>query len=701
MFAAIRSLATGDGKAVMDALGKSQAIIQFRPDGRILTANQNFLDTVGYALPEIRGKHHSMFVGPDDLSSPSYKAFWQQLAKGQFHQAEFKRYGKGGRELWLHGSYNPVRSVTGRVCKVVKLATDITADVLRRADIAGQVAAIGKSQAVIEFALDGTVLTANPNFLHALGYTLDEVKGRHHSIFVDAATKVSAAYRAFWDQLRRGEFQAAQYKRLRKDGRPIWIEATYNPIVDRSGQVLKIVKFATDVTAARLHNADVSGQIDAINKSQATIEFALDGTILTANANFLQVVGYTLAEIKGQHHSMFLLPGERGSAAYADFWRALNQGQYQAARYRRMGKDGKAVWIEASYNPILDMDGKPFKIVKFATDISEAMRQREKLSLLSLVADGTDNSVLITDDQGLIEYVNPGFTRLTGYTMEEVAGRRPGSFLQGPRTDTQTIERIRENLLRRQPFYEEILNYSKTREPYWISLSINPVFDADGTLRRFISVQANITQMKMDSGARIEAIERANLVIEWSHQKTLVRINSNAMASLNVRSTAEAARLPSVTYDALLSPADQDALARGQTLSKDFTLHIGQNEPVLLSAIVQPLLGIDGALRRTVLYATDVTSRRQTVKQTERVMSSVLGQINEIARTISGVSGQTNLLALNATIEAARAGEAGRSFAIVASEVKSLAQRSSSLSTEIAGLIHDTQQQIERLTAST
>ncbi len=226
--------------------------------------------------------------------------------------------------------------------------------------------------------MDGTIITANENFLHALGYTLAEVKGKHHSMFVEPGYRDSAEYREFWAKLNRGEYQAAEYKRIGKGGKEVWIQASYNPILDMNGKPFKVVKFATDITKQKLQNADYLGQIDAIGKSQAVIEFNMDGTVITANENFLNAMGYTLAEIQGKHHSMFVEPGERDSAEYRQFWAALNRGEFQAAEYKRIGKGGKEVWIQASYNPILDLNGKPFKVVKFATDVTEQVIQRMK-----------------------------------------------------------------------------------------------------------------------------------------------------------------------------------------------------------------------------------------------------------------------------------------------------------------------------------
>jgi methyl-accepting chemotaxis protein len=154
-----------------------------------------------------------------------------------------------------------------------------------------QAAAISKSQAVIEFDLDGTVIAANQNFLDALGYRLEEIKGKHHSMFVPPAMRDSAEYRAFWAKLKRGEYQAAEYKRIGKGGREVWIQASYNPILDRSGKPCKVVKFATDITAKKISSMEDAGKIAAIGCAQAVIEFNLDGTIITANDNFLGALG--------------------------------------------------------------------------------------------------------------------------------------------------------------------------------------------------------------------------------------------------------------------------------------------------------------------------------------------------------------------------------------------------------------------------
>jgi methyl-accepting chemotaxis protein len=367
---------SGDAQAQVAAINRSQAVIEFAVDGTILTANQNFLNALGYRLDEIKGKHHSMFVPADQRDSADYRAFWAALNRGEFQAAEYKRIAKGGREVWIEASYNPVLDGNNKPIKVVKLAIDITQKKMRNLADAGKISAINRAQAVIEFNLDGTIVTANENFLKTLGYTLGEIQGKHHSMFVEQAEKDSAAYREFWAALNRGQYQAGEYKRLGKGGKEVWILASYNPVLDENGKSFGVVKFATDVTAQKLKNADLAGQIEAIGKSQAIIEFKLDGTIIQANENFLGTLGYTLGEIAGKHHSMFVDRAERESAAYRDFWAALNRGEFQTGEFKRIGKGGKEVWIQASYNPILDLNGKPFKVVKYASDVTQQVLVR-------------------------------------------------------------------------------------------------------------------------------------------------------------------------------------------------------------------------------------------------------------------------------------------------------------------------------------
>jgi len=240
-----------DSRAVMEALNRSQAVIEFKLDGTIISANENFCKVLGYAAGELTGKHHRIFVDPREANSPDYQTFWQGLASGKFDQRQYKRFTKDGRPVWIEASYNPVFR-RGKPYKVVKIATDITKAKLQESDSIGKLGALSRAQAIIEFTPRGEILTANENFLQALGYSLSDIVGQHHRMFCEGDYVKSSAYQDFWARLGRGDFFSDEFKRIAKGGREIYIQATYNPIFDDDGKVAKVVKFATDITG-RVH----------------------------------------------------------------------------------------------------------------------------------------------------------------------------------------------------------------------------------------------------------------------------------------------------------------------------------------------------------------------------------------------------------------------------------------------------------------
>jgi methyl-accepting chemotaxis protein len=247
---------------------------------------------------------------------------------------------------------------------------NVTEEKLRNADIHGQFDALNKVMGVISFNMDGTIIDINDNFLKVVGYEREEVVGKHHRMFAEPELANSPAYTEFWAKLNRGEFDSGEYKRVGKGGREIWLQASYNPIFDINGKPFKVVKFATEITDAKLQQLNFEGQIDAINKAMGVISFNMDGTIIDMNDNFLSVVGYSRDEVVGKHHRMFAEPELANSAEYTEFWAKLNRGEFDSGEYRRVGKGNKEIWLQASYNPIFDMNGKPYKVVKFAADIT-------------------------------------------------------------------------------------------------------------------------------------------------------------------------------------------------------------------------------------------------------------------------------------------------------------------------------------------
>jgi methyl-accepting chemotaxis protein len=280
-----------DQDAIIAAINRVQAVISFKPDGTILDANENFLSTFGYTLSEINGKHHRMLCDSSYTNSDEYKRLWENLGRGEFENGEYRRIGKGGKEVWINASYNPILDTNGRVSKVIKFAVDISKQKLRDCELG----ALSKSQAVIEFNLDGTVVTANDNFLKALGYSLEEIKGKHHSMFCDASYTATQDYRNFWTNLGRGEFQTGLYKRITRSGKEVYIQASYNPVFDLNNRPYKVVKYATDVTKETLEKLAQEAMVGRIQSMMDNIPINVmmadkDGTIIYLNPRSRQTL---------------------------------------------------------------------------------------------------------------------------------------------------------------------------------------------------------------------------------------------------------------------------------------------------------------------------------------------------------------------------------------------------------------------------
>lgn len=364
-------------EGMIDALGRSQAVIEFALDGRILGANKNFLDTLGYTIDEIRGQHHSMFVDPAYRQSAEYRGFWEKLARGEFIADKFKRIAKGGREVWIQASYNPILDRSGKPYKVVKFATDITeAENQATTALFKSAGFEGSSVAMmmidrdfkVTYANDATkkLLKENVVAFRAVWPTFDPDK--IIGTCIDTFHKSPAHQRQLLSDPSR-----LPYRTDISVG-DLKFALSVGGVFDAKRNYVGNVLEWDNVTETRVN----AGMITALQRSQAIIEFGLDGRIVSANKNFLNTLGYSLDEIKDQHHGIFVDPAYRQSPEYRSFWERLGRGEFIADKFKRIAKGGREVWIQASYNPILDGNGKPFKVVKFATDITAIEDERRK-----------------------------------------------------------------------------------------------------------------------------------------------------------------------------------------------------------------------------------------------------------------------------------------------------------------------------------
>ncbi len=409
---------------------------------------------------------------------------------------------------------------------------------------------------------------------------------------------------------------------------------------------------------------ELQSVVTALDRIQAIIEFNLDGTIITANENFLKTVGYSLDEIKNKHHRMFCDDKYSSSLEYRAFWEKLGRGEFEAAEYKRFGKGGKEVWINASYNPIFDPSGKVYKVVKFATDVTKIVEMKEYSEKLAMVVNETDNSCIICDEQGKIQFVNPGFTKLTGYSQEECIGKKPGDLLQGKHTKPETKLKIKEKLQARKPFYEEILNYNKKGESYWISLAINPVFGPAGELKGFVSIQTNINEVKLIQNefmTQLDAISKVNAVIEFTPEGTVSYANENFLKTMGYS-------LDEIKGQQHKIFCDTDYTNSSSYIDFWRSLNLGEpkvgkikrvsksGKAIHLSASYNPIKNQDGKVIKVVKFATDISNQVEIEKEVTSIANAFSSKANQISLQATTVaSGAQSLGAtteeMNASIE--------------------------------------------------
>ena len=696
----------------IQAISKVMGVIEFDLSGKIIAVNNNFAAVTGYSKQEIIGQHHSMFVDAAYQASPEYKAFWEKLGRGEPDEGQYLRKGKGGKDVWLQASYNPILDADGNPFKVVKYATDITADKRKSADFGGQICAISKVMGMIEFDLKGNITDVNDNFAAVTGYSKQEIIGQHHSMFVEVAYKNSAEYKQFWDKLARGEADEGQYKRVGKGAKEVWLQASYNPIYDASGKPFKVVKYATDITAEKSKNADFEGQISAISKVMGVIEFDLKGNITDVNPNFAAVTGYSQQEIIGQHHSMFVEAAYKNSAEYKQFWEKLARGETDDGQYKRIGKGGKEVWLQASYNPIFDASGKPFKVVKYATDITaEKLKNSDfegQITAISKVM-----GVIEFDLKGNITNVNPNFAAVTGYSPQEIIGNHHSMFVETSYKNGAEYKQFWEKLGRGEPDEGQYQRVGKHGKNIWLQASYNPIFDASGKPFKVVKYATDITAKVNEAKAMENAVHETGEVVGLvqsgdltqritTHDKTgeikqlcegvnsIVDTMADILTSIKIAGETinTAANEISVGSTDLSQRTEEQASSLEETAAsmEEISSTVKQNAQNAKQANTMTFKAGEIATRGGEAFGRVVTTMSAITESSAR--------IEEIITVIDSIAFQTNILALNAAVEAARAGEQGRGFAVVASEVRNLAQRSASAAKEIKQLIVDSAEKV-------
>ncbi|MHC9064167.1 methyl-accepting chemotaxis protein [Nitrospira sp. CMX1] len=399
------------------ALNRVQAVCECDLDGTFIVANDYFLTLLGCTLNEIKGKHRRVFSDPAQMEQPAFQAFWDKVKRGESGSCIYKWVGKGGKEVWVQAMGASVISVLGKPVKIIEFAIDVTQQQLELEDLRDELNArvdiMNTTSIVSEANLKGDILTVNDKYIDISKYSKQELIGSPHSI-TRHPDMPKDVFKAMWQTIGRGQIFRGVIKNRAKDGSPYYVDAVIKPILGKNGKPRKYLGVRYDLTEQEIQRHNMKGIVDAIDKSYICVEFTLEGAVLTANENFLKTMGYRLDEIKGRHHRMFCDPAYTNSDGYTALWQKLNRGEFDTGVYRRLGKDGKEIWVQASCNPVKDEMGRTFKVVELATDISDQKRAQNKVEKLIEAASAGQLSERIASEEfiGASKEFTEGVNRL-------------------------------------------------------------------------------------------------------------------------------------------------------------------------------------------------------------------------------------------------------------------------------------------------
>jgi methyl-accepting chemotaxis protein len=631
-------------KGVITAIDTSYLYVEFDTSGNLVTANNNFLRKMEYSNEEIKGKHHRMLIDKEFSEAASYANFWSDLAGGKVYSNLCRMNSKSGNDVWLQAVYSPVLDPSGKVTKIIQIASDITeakeeADQLNR-EIEARMASVDTACIVSETDLKGYITYVNDKHCEVSQYSREELVGSNQNM-VRHPDMPKEVFKEMWATIGKGKIFRGLVKNRKKDGSPYYVDGVFTPVLGKNGKPVKYIGIRYDITQQTYDRLAAEGVVNAIDNSFAFVEYDLKGNILTANNNFLKGMEYSLEDIQGRHHKTIIESSVANSPEYGQFWSDLSSGNIKADQYKFISSANNDIWLQSVFSPIKDDMGRIVKIVQIASNVTEEKERADQLNReIEARMASVDTACIVSevDLKGYITYVNEKHCEVSQYSREELIGANQ-NIVRHPDMPKEVFKEMWATIGKGKIFRGLVKNRRKDGTPYYVDGVFTPVLGKNGKPVKYIGIRYDITQQTLEKLAAegvVNAIDTSYAFIEFDVKGNVISANNNFLKTTEYSLEEIKGKHHRMFVDRNYANSNEYArfweeLSAGKVQADQYKRQSRSGKEIWLQAVYSPIKDDMGRIVKVVKIATDITSQKEAAIETEKAA-------NEVNRVVSALA---------------------------------------------------------------